>query len=67
MGNELVATYYYNHKSYDVYGCWDKETPENEFDFYDLYRVEDGTSTCINEGDPFFVLPTRDEVIEYVK
>ena len=62
MGNELLATYYYNHKSYSVYGCWDKETPANEFDFYDVY--EDGE--CINLGEPFWEFPTRDEIIEFI-
>lgn len=33
MGNELVVTYFIDGKKYNVFGCWDKETPENEFDF----------------------------------
>ena len=62
MGNEHLATYYYNHKVYHIYGCWDKETPENEFDFYDIYEG----SECINLGEPFWELPSRAEVIEFV-
>jgi hypothetical protein len=67
MGNELLATYYYNHKRYNVYGCWDKETPENEFDFYDIFEDDGKSQICINEGELFYELPTRDEVIEFIE
>jgi len=62
MGDEIVATYYYNHKKYNIYGCWDEETPENQYDFYDIYDGEE----CINLGEPFYKLPTRDELIEFI-
>jgi len=68
MGNELLALYYYNHNKYYVYGCWDEETPENKIEFYDLYELPFGEDNliCINEGEPFYTLPTRDEVIEFI-
>jgi len=63
MGDEKVATYNINSKKYDVYGCWDKDTKENEFSFYDLYLGGD----CLNIGEPFFdEMPTRNEIIDYL-
>ena len=69
LGNELVATYYLGQKAIlDVYGCWDGDTQENKFDFYDLYLRDlrgRKTSECINLGDPFHSLPTRNQVKRY--
>ncbi len=64
MGNELIAKYYINGKSYDVYGCWDKETAEGKFAFYDVYDFE---GNCINEGDPFYKEPHREDVKEIIE
>lgn len=58
MGNELVAVYCFGNRKVEIYGCWDKETKENEFDFFDLYE----NNVCLNEGDPFHELPTREQV-----
>lgn len=63
MGNELLAIYIIFGEEYKVYGCWDNDTPENEFDFYD---INDKDST-INIGEPFFDFPTWEEVKEYVE
>jgi len=69
LGNELVATYHSvkYRKKIQVYGCWDGETPENEYDFFDIYLDDGKTQECINEGCPFDTMPSRDEIIEYVK
>jgi len=64
MGNELLATYHYKGRIYDVYGCWDKETKENSFDFYD---IEERDGECLNLGDPYYTFPSRDDVIELVE
>ena len=65
VGNQLLATYHIGNGKYHVFGCWDEETPEYEFDFYD---VHDEKGNCINEGDPFYEgLPTRDEVKALLK
>ena len=64
MGNELVATYYIFGEKYNVFGCWDNETEENTFDFFDVY---DSVGTCINEGEPFWKEPTRESLKEYIK
>ena len=63
MGNQLMATYYIYQQTFYIYGCWDKETPENKFDFFDLY---DKQGSCLNEGDPFFEFPTYDEIKDFV-
>jgi len=65
MGNELVAQYYIFGKTYDIYGCWDNDTPENKFDFYDVYNRE--TGICINIGNPFYEFPSYNELVEYIK
>ena len=62
MGDEKVATYNINSKKYDVYGCWDKDTKENEFSFYDLYLGSD----CLNEGEPFDEMPTLEEIKDFI-
>lgn len=64
MGNELVAIYFICGKKYSVFGCWDNETPEYTFDFYDVHD-EDGI--CINEGEPFWEMPNRAELKEYIE
>ena len=55
MGNQLLAIYYINQEKFSIFGCWDKDTPENQFDFYDLY---DEGGTCLNEGCPFYDFPS---------
>jgi hypothetical protein len=64
MGNEPVAKYRIRGRWYEVVGCWDKDTPENTFDFYDLY---DDAGNCLNEGNPYYQLPTRMEVRDMVE
>ena len=64
MGNELIAKYYIFGKEYRIFGCWDKETLENEFDFYDVYNK---SGICVNEGEPFWEFPTYNELREYIE
>lgn len=63
MGNQNLAIYYVNGKKVYIYGCWDKETPNNDFDFYDIYLE----SECINEGNPFYDFPTWIEIKKYLE
>ena len=51
MGSQVVTTYVIEGQQIDVVGCWDKETPEGTFDFYDLY---DDAGTSLNLGDPWY-------------
>ena len=64
IGNETVETFIIKDRKYDVVGCWGSETPENEYEFYDLYD-EDGN--CLNEGDPWYERPTEQDVEQYLK
>jgi hypothetical protein len=60
MGNEVVREYKIDGKGYTLIGCWDGDTPENEFDFFDLF--DDETGLCLTEGEPYFEIPTEDEI-----
>ena len=57
-GNETVKSVFVGDVEVDIVGCWDSETPENEFDFYDLYV--DGE--CINLGEPCYTFPTDKDI-----
>ena len=63
MGNQAVGLYWICGQEYTIYGCWDKDTKENCFDFYDVYNAE---GICINEGEPFYKFPTWEELKEYL-
>jgi len=47
----------------DIVGCWDNQTPENEYDFYDLFV--DGE--CINLGEPCYEKPTDDDIRAFLE
>lgn len=63
LGNETVETRVVNGVSVDIIGCWDNDTPETEYDFYDLYIGGD----CINEGEPCYDLPTDDDIRAFLE
>jgi hypothetical protein len=65
MGNEVVDTFAIGGVPYDVIGCFDGETPENEFDFFDVFETTSGM--CLNEGEPFYHKPSKAEVEELVQ
>ena len=60
QGDELVATYEIDGQAINVYGCWDSETPEGKYDFFDIYDCAHGD--CLNLGEPFYTRPTQAEV-----
>jgi len=66
MGNELLATFYILRKKYNVYGCWDKETPEQQFDFYDIYEDDGKTQEHLNTGEPFWEFPSWSEIFDFI-
>jgi hypothetical protein len=57
-GKEDVATYWFDDKQYVVEGHW-SIVNEGNYDFFDLY---DGDGQCLNEGNPYYELPTEVEV-----
>jgi len=63
MGNELVGSVTVNGIEVDIVGCWDNETPENQYDFYDLFV--DGE--CINLGEPCYEYPTTDDIEAFLE
>lgn len=63
MGNQIICTYYINGQQYDVVGCFDKDTPQDEFDFYDIYNTK---GQCLNEGEPLYEFPTYKEIIDFL-
>jgi hypothetical protein len=60
--NELVATYVMDDVLYDVFACYDSfdDMDTRNVSFYDVYNQK--TGACVNEGDPWYVLPTWSEV-----
>jgi len=68
LGNEIVREYQIDGIEYHVLGCYDETTPENMYDFFDLYQqVVGGHSICLNVGDPFDKIPTEAEVKAYAQ
>ena len=63
LGNETVETVEVDGITVDVVGCWDGETPEGEFDFYDLFV--DGE--CINIGEPCYEKPTKEDIRAFLE
>lgn len=61
-GNQHLATYYYVGRIVSVYGCYDSDTPDGTFDFYDVH--DNKTGACLNEGDPYDEFPTWWDVRE---
>ena len=66
--NELVATYVYDksvaYGAYDIYACYDsmRDYDNRNVSFYDVY---DHNGLCVNEGDPFYEMPTWKDIYEY--
>lgn len=66
--NELVATYIYDslvdYGKYNIYACYDsiKDYDNRKVSFYDVY---DSHGNCVNEGEPFYEMPSWKEIYEY--
>ena len=65
---ESVASYVYepnvDYGIYNVFACYDNvEDYENRnVSFYDVY---DNSGLCVNEGEPFYELPSWKEIYEF--
>jgi len=68
MNNERVATYIFDERLsygvFDVFACYQtwKDRDNRNVDFYDVYNKN---GQCVNEGDPFYQMPTWDDIYEY--
>jgi hypothetical protein len=66
--NEIVATYVYDksvsYGAYDIYACYDsmKDYDNRNVAFYDIY---DHSGLCVNEGDPFYEMPSWKDIYDY--
>ena len=66
--DESVASYIYepnvDYGIYTVFACYDSvEDYENrKVSFYDVY---DNSGLCVNEGEPFYELPTWKQIYEF--
>jgi hypothetical protein len=68
---ETIEQLEYQGRTFQVDGCWDKETPENTYDFFELWELPQEprhAAICLTEGaDPFYDRPSREELIEYIQ
>ena len=63
LGNETVETVEVLGVSVDVVGCWDEETPEGKYDFYDLFVKGE----CVNLGEPCYERPTKEDIRAFLE
>lgn len=49
----------------DVAGVYDSETPEDEYEWYDIFDA--ATGECLNMGEPFYEYPSDNRIAEYLK
>ncbi len=63
MESELLAIYKYGQYEVYIWGCCDEETPENQFDFFDI--TDKGQS--LNDGNPFYEFPSWFEIKAYLE
>jgi len=62
-GSEIIKTFRVTGTEVDIVGCYDSDTPEGKYDFYDLFIG----SQCINEGEPLYKKPTIKVVKTFVR
>lgn len=63
MQRQTLATFFIYGKSYDIDGWFDEDTPDDVFDFYDIF---DKNGTCLNEGEAYYKFPSYEEVRELI-
>lgn len=67
MNDEHIATYIYDpfldYGVYDIYAVYDsiRDRDNRNVSYYDVY---DKKGQCVNEGDPFYQMPTWQEVFD---
>lgn len=65
--NQVVACYTLSGGRVEVVGSWTPDTPENEYEWYDVYR--DGvclTANCSMDASGGRPIPTQHEVENYL-
>ena len=67
MSDEHIATYIYDERLdygvYEVYACYDSalDKYKRNVSHYDIY---DKNGECANEGNPYYQIPTWQEVFD---
>lgn len=67
MNDEHIATYIYDDRlkygMYEVYAVYDswQDRANRNVSWYDVY---DKSGVCVNEGDPFYELPTWQTIFD---
>lgn len=65
---EQVASYIYDKNvefgTYNVFACYSsmEDYDARKVDFYDVYETN---GLCVNEGDPFYEMPSWKDIYEY--
>lgn len=65
---EQVASYIYDpsvpYGTYNVFACYEslEDYDNRNVDYYDLY---DKSGLCVNDGDPFYDVPSWDQVYKH--
>lgn len=62
-GNETITSPMVKGIEVDIVGCFSKDTPEGDYDFYDLYV--DGE--CINLGEPLYEWPMKSDIEAFLE
>ncbi len=68
MNDEHVATYIYDpiveHGVYEVYAIYETITDRDNRNV-SWYDVFDKNGKCVNEGDPFYEMPSWKEIFDF--
>ena len=60
--SEHLRTFQIGDRQIELYGTYYPDTPDGEFDHYDLFE----RGICLNEGDPIYDLPSEAAVARIV-
>lgn len=66
--SEQVASYIYDktvpYGVYNVFACYDHiaNYEQRKVDFYDVF---DDSGLCVNEGEPYYTLPSWQEIFDH--
>jgi hypothetical protein len=69
LRTELLARYYFEDTTnyIEIYGCYESDETTNQYDFYDVFGFDGNVGECLNEGNPLYEMPTRDDILKNEK
>ena len=62
-GHTNIETKTVDGREVDIVGCFEKDTPINTYDYYDLFV----NGECINLGEPCYEYPTTDDIMAFLE